>query len=145
MKIYFGGSIRGGRDDQPIYEKFISFLQQEGVTVLCEHVGYKDLSEHGQDLDSSEIHDRDLSWIDEADGLMAEVTNPSLGVGYEISYAVHVAKIPVLVLFRGGEQGKRLSAMLEGSFGIQVCNYTSDNLEAAHSTIKEFLENTQTT
>ena len=139
MKIYFAGSIRGGRDDQPIYEQFINFLQQENVTVLCEHVGYKDLSDHGQDMSSKEIHDRDLAWINEADAVVAEVTNPSLGVGYEISYAVQHKK-PVLVLFRGGEQGKRLSAMIEGSSGVEVCNYGTDSLEGAHGVIKKFLK-----
>lgn len=89
-------------------------------------------------MSSKEIHDRDLDWINEADAVVAEVTNPSLGVGYEISYAVQNKK-PVLALFRGGEQGKRLSAMIEGSSGVRVCDYTSEDLEAAHSAIKDFL------
>lgn len=142
MKIYFAGSIRGGRDDQPIYEQLINFLQEEGATVLCEHVGYKDLSDHGQDMSSREIHDRDLRWIDEADAVVAEVTNPSLGVGYEISYAVQTKK-PVLALFRGEEQGKRLSAMIEGSFGVEICHYSSSDLEKAHDAVRKLLATTE--
>ena len=38
MKIYFAGSIRGGRDDAEIYSQIIEFLQGYGQ-VLTEHVG----------------------------------------------------------------------------------------------------------
>ena len=37
-KIYFCGSIRGGRDDAEIYARIIKYLQAYGQ-VLTEHVG----------------------------------------------------------------------------------------------------------
>ena len=39
MKIYFAGSIRGGRQDKDIYAEIIKHLSALGV-VLTEHVGY---------------------------------------------------------------------------------------------------------
>ena len=42
MKIYFAGSIRGGRDDAEIYYQIIEFLREYGE-ILTEHVGKKDL------------------------------------------------------------------------------------------------------
>lgn len=47
MKVYFCGSIRGGRDDVTIYQRIIQKLQSYG-TVLTEHVGSDALSSKGQ-------------------------------------------------------------------------------------------------
>ena len=53
--------------------------------------------------------------------MVAEVTVPSLGVGYEIAVAL-AHGIPVLALFRP-EEGRRLSAMIAGAPGVQVAEY----------------------
>uniref|UniRef100_A0A668VK57 2'-deoxynucleoside 5'-phosphate N-hydrolase 1 n=1 Tax=Oreochromis aureus TaxID=47969 RepID=A0A668VK57_OREAU len=37
MKVYFCGSIRGGRDDVHVYRRIVHALQSYG-TVLTEHV-----------------------------------------------------------------------------------------------------------
>ena len=92
MKIYFAGSIRGGRGDADIYSQIISFLSNYGK-VLTEHVGKNKLTEIGEfQIDDRSIHDRDLNWLKEADIVVAEVTNPSLGVGYEIGRAIDLNK-----------------------------------------------------
>jgi nucleoside 2-deoxyribosyltransferase len=67
----------------------------------------------GHDLSATEIYQKDMAWIDEADVIVAEVTQPSLGVGYEIGYATQSLKKPVLALYRPHE-GRRLSAMIGG-------------------------------
>lgn len=120
MKIYFAGAIRGGRADQARYLRLVEELQSYGE-VLTEHVASPDLDPLGETGSDSAIHDRDLAWLREADYLVAEVTTPSLGVGFEIGRAVEW-KIPVLCLFRPSE-GKRLSAMIAGSPGVEVHEY----------------------
>ena len=47
MKIYFAGSIRGGRNDKEIYLKLIQHLSNYGE-VLTEHVGDQKLPETGE-------------------------------------------------------------------------------------------------
>lgn len=47
MKVYFCGSIRGGRDDVTIYQRIIQKLKSYG-SVLTEHVGSDTLSSWGQ-------------------------------------------------------------------------------------------------
>ena len=42
MRIYFAGSIRGGRDEKDNYLKLINHLATFGE-VLTEHVGHKDV------------------------------------------------------------------------------------------------------
>ena len=98
MKIYFGASIRGGRDDAATYKEIDSALQRYG-RVFTEHVGDLKLEASGEGGNDREIHDRDLGWLEESDCLVAEVTTPSLGVGYEIATAIGWHK-PVLCLFR---------------------------------------------
>lgn len=121
MKIYFAGSIRAGRDDAEWYNHIISYLQKHG-RVLTEHIGNKDLSTEGEfDKTSQFIHDRDMDWVREADVLVAEVTQTSLGVGYEIGRAVEMKK-RILCLYRP-QEGKRLSAMIEGSSDITNVSY----------------------
>jgi 2'-deoxynucleoside 5'-phosphate N-hydrolase len=132
MKIYFAGSISSGRQDVAVYQKIISILKQYGQ-VLTEFIGNSNLSEQGEaKLTDKEIHDRDLEWLLSADLLVAEVSNPSLGVGYEIGRALE-NKIKVICLYKKTE-GKRLSAMIKGAPGIKVMIY--ENLDDLDELIK---------
>src|SRR5688572_16219178 len=125
MKIYFAGSIRGGRDDAALYHEIVRELQQYGE-VLTEHVADTELGVLGQEIGDEKIHDRDLAWLKAADYLVAEVTTPSLGVGYEIGKATEWGT-PVLCLYRpaNGGNARSLSAMISGSNALTVCEYQS--------------------
>jgi nucleoside 2-deoxyribosyltransferase len=120
MKIYFAGSIRGGRHDAALYYEIVKQLRKHGE-VLTEHVGDTELGVLGQDIGDRKIHDRDLDWLRASDYLVAEVTNPSLGVGYEIGKAAEWGK-PVLGLYRP-ENGRRLSAMIAGCAEVTIREY----------------------
>ncbi len=120
MKIYFGGSISGGRGDQAVYEQIITLLKNYGH-VLTEHFGSAALSNMGESISPREIHDRDIEWLREADVIVAEVTTTSLGVGYELGRAVEWGK-RTICLYRPAP-GRRLSGMIGGSPGITVVEY----------------------
>jgi len=122
MKIYFAGSIRGGRKDAALYNEIVQHLKTYGE-VFTEHVGGTELGVLGQDIGDQNIHDRDLDWLASSDCLVAEVTTPSLGVGYEIGKATEWGK-PVLCLYRPTE-GRSLSAMISGSNAITLKEYQS--------------------
>ena len=125
MKIYFAGSIRGGRGDSSLYLKIIEYLKNFGE-VLTEHVGDNLITSSGENtLDDTAIHDRDMDWLIEANIIIAEVTNPSLGVGYEIGRAIQYNK-KIMCLYRELENTK-LSAMISGS--DKVINIKYNNLE----------------
>lgn len=110
MRIYFCGSIRGGRENAALYHRMIDFLKAYGP-VLTEHVGDLNLTEKGGDGTNGSIWQRDTAWLRECDIVLAECSQPSLGVGYELAFAEALGK-PVHV-FYGGAKG-RLSAMVEG-------------------------------
>jgi len=135
MKIYFAGSIRGGRDDAELYFGIIDFLKNYGE-VLTEHIGKSNLISSGEkDKMDREIHDRDLNWLEKSDLIIAEVTNPSLGVGYEIGRAIEYNK-NIFCLYRIGAENK-LSAMIRGSKNIQVIEYK--NLKSLKGKLKNIL------
>ena len=87
-KIYFAGSIRGGRTDENLYRRMIEYIQRTDI-VLTEHVGRSDLSlvEQGRERDAR-IYNQDTAWLRESDMLIGECTSPSLGVGYELDYTI---------------------------------------------------------
>ena len=137
MKIYFAGAIRGGRQDASTYHAMIAHLQTHGE-VLTEHVGNKALSDGGEhDLSDEQIHARDVAWLEECDAVVAEVTTPSLGVGYELGVAEKLSK-PILCLFDDGNPDFRLSAMLSGNPKVNVARY--QELDGAIEAIDMFLE-----
>lgn len=133
MKIYFAGSIRGGRGDAKLYQALIADLQAYGE-VLTEHVGASDVEHTEKQLSEQEIHDRDMAWLSECDAMVAEVSTPSLGVGYEIGRGVEQHK-KILCLFRP-QSDKSLSAMIAGCDRLQLKKYRT--LEAAKAAIDEF-------
>jgi hypothetical protein len=110
---------RGGRADVAVYLELVELLRTYG-TVLTEHIADEELTSLGESMDDRAIHDRDLAWLKEADCLVAEVTTPSLGVGFEIAKATEWGK-RVLCLFRPA--GRQLSALIAGSDGITVREY----------------------
>jgi hypothetical protein len=134
VKIYFAAAIRGGRDDKDLYEKIVRQLQTYGK-VLTEHIGDKTLSDLGeQDVTPQYIYNRDIDWVKESDVVVAEVTQPSLGVGYEIAKAEEWGK-RILCLFRPSSN-KRLSAMILGSDNIEVKEYQT--IAEAGEILKDF-------
>ncbi|KAG7266218.1 hypothetical protein CRUP_026940 [Coryphaenoides rupestris] len=133
MNIYFCGSIRGGRQDVAIYQKIVQKLQTYG-TVLTEHVSHSELSEKGEGAalkGEKFIHDRDMDWLSTCDVIVAEVTQPSLGVGYELGRAVAMEK-RVFCLFRPSSE-RSLSAMIRGAHDgdlVQVRDYAEEEVDA---------------
>ncbi len=123
-KIYFAGSIRGGRVDADLYRRMIEYIQRNHV-VLTEHVGRSNLSlvEQGRERDAR-IYDQDTAWLRESDVLIGECTCPSLGVGYELAYA-EAHGIPCHIFYDKGKT--QLSAMLTGNPYFHIHPYTSED------------------
>lgn len=123
-KIYFAGSIRGGRVDADLYRRIIQFVQQTD-TVLTEHVGSSNLilNEQGRERDAH-IYDQDTAWLRQSDLLIAECTCPSMGVGYELAYAEHHC-IPCHIFY--DKTKAQLSAMLTGNPYFHIHPYESED------------------
>ncbi|RJX36049.1 MAG: nucleoside 2-deoxyribosyltransferase [Desulfurivibrio sp.] len=137
LNIYFAGAIRAGREDGQLYARLITYLKSFG-TVLTEHVGDDGLLQEEKSLTEEEIFQRDMGWLAAADLVIAEVTTPSLGVGYEIGLAQTLGK-QILCLYRPGAN-RRLSAMVAGNPALQVRRYSrvSEAQELLADWLKQF-------
>ena len=136
MNIYFAASIRGGREGSNIYFKIIKHLESFSC-VLTEHIGSQELTSDGESLLSDKsIYKRDLKWLKTADCVIAEVTSPSLGVGYEIGIAEKL-NLPILCLYNKHLQ-KKISAMLLGNNKVVCKSYSS--MEMAKKEINSFIK-----
>lgn len=134
-KIYFAGSIRGGRVDADLYNRIISYIQRTDI-VLTEHVGgsHLCLEEQGFARDSK-IYNQDTAWLRESDLLIGECTCPSLGVGYELAYAERFG-IPCHIFYN--KTKTHLSAMLTGNPYFKIHPYEKE--EEIYKVIDEILK-----
>jgi nucleoside 2-deoxyribosyltransferase len=123
LKIYFAASIRGGGIDYETCRALVRHLKGYGVVFtehICREAGGKD-----DRVSDEKIYERDIRWLRASDAVVAEVSVPSLGVGYEIGKAEEWG-IRVLCLYRKGSRN-RLSAMIGGNRGISVKEYVEVN------------------
>lgn len=134
MKIYFACSIRGGRDDAATYAELAKYIKSK-ATLLTEIFADNKLTSDGMNKPSSVIWRTDIAWVKEADAVIAEVTNPSLGVGYEIAKAEEWSK-PVLALFHN-DGSRKLSAMIDGSPNTRTVYYKT--ISEAKAAVDEFI------
>lgn len=133
QKVYFAGSIRGGRADAQLYHDIIAMIN-ETDHVLTEHVGDLDLAAKEQGKKDQLIYEKDTAWLRECDLLIAECTCPSLGVGYELAYAERYNK-PCYVFYRRSQV--QLSAMITGDPYYTVIPY--ETKEELFGKIREIL------
>jgi len=123
MEIYFSCSLTGGRKDAPVYQTIVDFLLAQGINVPTQHLAHADIMDLEKVVDPYEVFQRDIKWLNGCDGLVAEVSTPSHGVGYEIAYALGLNK-PVLCCF---QSERSVSKMLTGntSPGLTLTPYQS--------------------
>lgn len=141
MKIYFAGAIYGGRQKLATYRKIQKVIEDLGHKLLTKHV-----LEVGSSTEEKKFgrtarycYQRDIKLLNQADCLIAEATLPSLGVGYELCYAIEKRKIPTLVLYQKGKENT-ISALVRGIHHkeCKIKAYTGKNLK---NIIKNFLKN----
>jgi nucleoside 2-deoxyribosyltransferase len=101
MNIYFACSITGGRQDEPVYKQIVAALLADGHVVPTALLAGSDVVELEMIVDPVSVYLRDTGWIEDCDLLVAEVSTPSHGVGYEIGYALSLEK-RVFCLHRAG-------------------------------------------
>ena len=133
MKVYFAGSIRGGEPDREWFQQLIQYIKQYG-RVMTEHsfdFSYEDEIKK----DDEWIYTTDMGWLKESDALIAEITAPSFGVGYEIAKAEQWG-IPILMLYRETPKRKP-SAMLNGNKNLPMIVY--NDRDEVLKAIDEFL------
>ncbi len=136
MNIYFSCSLTGGRKDEAIYVLLVNHLLELQHEVPTAHLAHPQVMSVEHIIDPNEVFQRDIAWLRDCDAVVAEVSTPSHGVGYEIAHALGLEK-PVLCLYA---QDVAVSKMITGNDtpGIVVSSYRDQ--EHALDILNDFLE-----
>ena len=111
MNIYFACSITGGREFESVYQAIVSALTEDCHVVPTAHLAESGVTGREAVIAPREVYARDIAWIHSCDVLIAEVSIPSHGVGYEIGFSLGLGK-PVLALY---QEERRVSKMISGN------------------------------
>lgn len=135
-KIFLSGSIRGGRQLLETYMVMCNFVEEAGAELICRHIADPELESLEKEMTEEEIYSRDMNLLKESGAVIAEVTVPSTGVGYEICRALTLG-IPVLCVHK---PEALVSAMLLGNPNplLQIKAYSKK--EMLKQIISEFIE-----
>ncbi len=136
MNVYFSCSITGGRAEETTYQAIVKELEDLGHEVPTAHLSSPQVMDMEQVVDPVEIFERDMAWLRECDAVVAEVSSPSHGVGYEIAYALSLGK-PVLCCYKAG---KKVSKIITGNTnpGLKIRIYAHEG--DAPVQVKWFME-----
>jgi len=135
MNIYFACSITGGREFESVYQAIVHALAEEGHEVPTAHLAGSGVTALEAIIDPQEVYARDVAWIRACDILIAEVSAPSHGVGYEIGFALGLGK-PVLALF---QEGRKISKMISGNPDTNLAVEAYQTPKDAIRLVDEFL------
>jgi 2'-deoxynucleoside 5'-phosphate N-hydrolase len=141
MNIYFACSITGGRAYEAVYQSITRALLESGVEVPTAHLAETGVVDEEKVIAPGTVYERDVTWMRLADALIAEVSVPSHGVGYEIGYELALGK-PVLCLH---EQGRAVSKMITGNPHPNLKVRTYQTSTQAADLAREFVSKLQQT
>ena len=136
MNIYFACSITGGREFEAVYQDLTAALLADGHEVPTAHLADPSVVQVEGMVSALDVYERDVKWIEAADALIAEVSVPSHGVGYEVGYALHAGK-RVLCL---SQQGRKVSKMISGNPDANLLVRTYQNNREAVQIALSFIK-----
>jgi 2'-deoxynucleoside 5'-phosphate N-hydrolase len=135
MNIYFACSITGGRDFEPVFQALVKAMLTDGHTIPTARLADSDVRELETIVTPQDVYARDVAWIRAANVLVAEVSTPSHGVGYEIGFALGLGK-PVLACYR---RDRKISKMISGNPDPNLTVRQYETMEEAVQIVRLFL------
>ena len=135
MNIYFACSITGGREFERVYKDLTAALLVDGHEVPTAHLAESSVVLLESVVAPREVYERDVTWIRAARAVVAEVSVPSHGVGYEIGFALTAGKA-VLCL---SQEGRKISKMISGNSHPQLKVLVYRDSDHAIELMRKFL------
>jgi hypothetical protein len=133
MRVYLAAAMTSTERDLPSIRTLRDHLEAGGHVVPTRHIAEPDGRARDAQLSDRELAQRDITWLETSDALVAEVTTPSHGVGVEVTLAVSIG-LPCLLLHRAD---RAVSRLLLGLSGVQTAAYAS--LSDGLSVVDSFL------
>jgi 2'-deoxynucleoside 5'-phosphate N-hydrolase len=135
MNIYFACSITGGREFEPIYQAIVTALEADGHEIPTSHLASSEVVHLEKIVTPQDVYERDVAWISAADAIVAEVSTPSHGVGYEICFALGLGK-PVLACHY---RERSISKMISGNPDPNLAVRDYETAEEAVQLVRAYL------
>jgi hypothetical protein len=139
MQVYFSCSITGGRAEQQVYQMIVQHMEQMGFSVPTAHLAQAVVLDEESILEAPAVYRRDVDWVLQSDLVVAEVSTPSHGVGYELAVAEFHEK-PIFCCY---QRDKKVSKMILGNDYpfLQIYAYRDgrDLLPALDAFLSDFL------
>ena len=135
LNIYFACSITGGREFEPVFQSLVNAMLADGHEVPTAHLAAPEVREMEIIVAPADVYSRDVAWMRAADALVAEISTPSHGVGYEIGFALGLGK-PVLACHR---RDKGISKMISGNPAPNLAVRFYETAEEAVNIMRSFL------
>ena len=136
MNIYFACTITGGREFEAVYQTIVRALLEDGHEVPTAHLADPGVTAAEAVIEPTQVYARDVAWIGACDVLIAEVSVPSHGVGYEIGFSLALGK-PVLALY---QEGRSVSKMIRGNPDPNLSIHCYDTAQEAVLTVRKFIK-----
>ena len=131
MKIYISGSIYGGTQKIETYKILIKELEKYGEVMNKQVADENTIANEVYQKDEEIFKDLENK-LYEADIVFAEVSIPSLGVGYELGFADKIGK--KIIAIYDYNYVEKVSTMIRGNKRIKLISYKD---------IKEITDNLQ--
>jgi nucleoside 2-deoxyribosyltransferase len=135
MNLYFACSITGGRAFESVYQAITRALLEDGHEVPTAHLADSGVKALELIVSPRQVYERDVDWIRACDALIAEVSTPSHGVGYEVAFALSLGK-SVLCCY---QEGQPVSKMITGNSHPNLHLATYCNVDEAVEAVRAFL------
>lgn len=137
MNLYFACSITGGRAFEAVYQAITRALLEDGHEIPTAHLADSGVKALEMIVSPRQVYERDVAWIRACDALIAEVSTPSHGVGYEVAFALSLGK-PVLCCYK---EGQPVSKMITGNSHPNLHLATYQSVVEAVQAVRAFLTN----
>ncbi|KUK46534.1 MAG: nucleoside 2-deoxyribosyltransferase [Anaerolinea thermophila] len=139
MQVYFSCSITGGRAEQQIYQMIVQHMEQQGLSVPTAHLAQVGVVDEESIIEAPTVYRRDVDWVIQSDIIVAEVSTPSHGVGYELAVAEFHDK-PIFCCY---QLDRKVSKMILGNdypyLQIYAYREIKDLLDALDAFLADFL------
>jgi len=122
MKIYISGSIYGGTQKIDTYKILVKELEKYGEVMNKQVADENTIANEVYQKDEDIFKNLEKK-LHEADIIFAEVSIPSLGVGYELGFADKLGK-KIIAIYDKNYVDK-VSTMIRGNKRIKLIPYTA--------------------
>ena len=133
MKIYFSFVLDGNRDTARF---IVETLQSFGHEVLTKHLVEQDALKKENMLSRFWRYSRNIKLLKECDCIVAEISQPSFGVGYEIGYALSKLDKRVYMFYDKKLEGE-VSIMATGNSEPNAMKFQYANKEELRQLLAE--------